>query len=172
MKRKQLFLIILLPLLGVLMYASKEIMALLPNIHILAMLIVVYTAVFRWLALVPIYIFVFLSGLFGGFLPWWIPYLYVWTLLWAVIMLLSKNMKPRTAAIVYSVVASLHGFLFGVLYSPVQAIMFGLDFKGTLAWIAAGLPFDVIHGISNFITTSVAVIIINALKRAIKAQNR
>ena len=50
----------------------------------------------------------------------------------------------------YSVVCELHGLLFGVLYAPVQALFFGFDFRQTLAWIAAGLPFDIIHAIGNF----------------------
>ena len=47
-------------------------------------------------------------------------------------------------------VCALHGFLYGTLYAPAQAILFGLDFKGMLSWIIAGLPFDFIHGVSNF----------------------
>ena len=59
---------------------------------------------------------------------------------------------PRAAAIaVYSVVCGLHGFLYGTLYAPVQALFFGFDFSQTVAWIVAGFPFDVIHGIGNII---------------------
>ena len=64
-------------------------------------------------------------------------------------MLLPKNMSPKIKCIVYPVVCSLHGFLYGTLYSPAQALMFGLDFSGMLAWIAAGFVFDAIHGVSN-----------------------
>jgi len=28
--------------------------------------------------------------------------------------------------------------------------MFGLSFEGMIAWIISGLPFDAIHGVSNF----------------------
>jgi len=51
----------------------------------------------------------------------------------------------------YMIVCSLHGFLYGTLYAPVQAVIYGYDFKATIAWIIAGLPFDAIHGTSNFI---------------------
>ena len=54
------------------------------------------------------------------------------------------------ATVVYTIVCALHGLLYGTIYAPAQALMFGLSFKGMIAWIAAGLPFDVIHGISNF----------------------
>ena len=136
-------------MLGAIMFATKVIMEFLPNIHPLGLLTVVYTVVFRKRALIPIYIYVFLNGVFAGFSFWWLPYLYVWTVLWGIIMLLPKNMPKTAAVIVYSVVLFLHGALFGILYAPAQALMFGLDFEATLAWIAAGLPFDVLHAAGN-----------------------
>ena len=66
------------------MFCSKVIMEALPNIHLLGMLTMVYTLTFRWKALIPIYIYVFLNGLYAGFNVWWVPYLYIWTVLWAV----------------------------------------------------------------------------------------
>lgn len=138
-------------MLGAVMFASKAIMEALPNIHLIGVFVMATTIVYRKKALYPIYIFVFLTGLLNGFGMWWIPYLYIWTLLWGATMLLPKNMAPKKAAIVYMLVCALHGFLYGILYSPFQALLFNLDFKGTLAWISAGLPFDAIHGVSNFL---------------------
>ena len=156
-------------MLGALMYASKAIMELLPNIHLIGTFIVATTVVYRKKALYPIYIFVFLSGLLGGFATWWIPYLYVWTILWAVVMLLPKEISSKYATIIYSLVCSAHGFLFGFFYAPAQAILFNLDFKGMLTWIATGLPFDAIHGVSNFICGLLIVPIITVLKTAEKS---
>ena len=138
-------------MLGALMYASKVIMELVPNVHFLGTLIIAMTIVYRKKALYPIYIFVFLTGLLNGFGTWWIPYLYIWAILWGVTMLLPKNMSRKKAVIVYCIVCSLHGFLYGVLYAPFQAIMYNLNFEGTIAWIAAGLPYDAIHGVGNLI---------------------
>ena len=138
-------------MLGAIMLASKVIMEALPNIHLLGMLIMTYTVVYRVRALIPIYLYVFLDGLFHGFNMWWIPYLYVWTVLWGATMLLAKRLPRRAQYAVYPVICALHGFLFGILYAPTQALFFGLDFKGTVAWIIAGAPFDIIHGVSNFI---------------------
>ena len=53
--------------LGALMFCSKIIMEALPNIHLLGMLTIVYTIVFRTKALIPIYIYVAVNGLFSGF---------------------------------------------------------------------------------------------------------
>lgn len=139
-------------MLGALMYCSKVLMEALPNIHLLGMFILTFTVAFRQKALIPLYIYVFLDGLFSGFAIWWVPYLYIWTVLWGAAMLLPKRMPPRAGYIVYPILGFLHGLAFGTLYAPVQALAFGLDWEGTLAWIAAGLPFDLIHGISNFCT--------------------
>ncbi len=158
-------------MLGALMYASKIAMEMLPNIHLIGVFVVALTVVYRKRALYPIYIFVLITGLFSGFALWWIPYIYIWTLLWGTVMLLPKNMNKFTRPFVYMSVCALHGFLYGTLYAPTQALMFGLDFSGMIAWIVAGLPFDLIHGISNFFCASLIVPIIHALNIAEKYRN-
>lgn len=138
-------------MLGALMFCSKIIMEAFPNIHLLGMLTMVFTLVFRRKALIPIYVYVMLNGLFAGFNVWWVPYLYLWTVLWGVTMLLPKKMPKWACFIVYPIICSLHGFLFGILYAPAQSLFFGLNFKETLVWIGGGALFDVIHGVSNFV---------------------
>ena len=64
-------------------------------------------------------------------------------------MLLPRNMPKRAKYIVYPAVCCIHGLAFGTLYAPAQAIMFGMNFEMTIAWIISGLPFDLIHGIGN-----------------------
>ena len=155
-------------MLGAVMFASKMLMEILPNIHLLGMFVVAITVVYRKKALYPIYIYVLLNGIFAGFAMWWIPYLYIWTILWAAVMILPKNMPKKVAPIVYAVICALHGFGFGVLYAPAQAIMFNLNFEGMLAWIAAGLPFDVIHGISNLCCGVLILPLIKLLKNSEK----
>ena len=136
-------------MLGSVMFASKVIMEALPNIHLLGMLTVTYTVVYRGRALIPIYLYVLLNGLFAGFNAWWLPYTYIWTILWGITMLLPKNMPPKVACVVYSAICAIHGFAFGTLYAPAQALMFGLNLEQTIAWIIAGIPYDLIHGFSN-----------------------
>ena len=156
-------------MLGALMYASKVIMEVAPNIHLLGVLTTAFTVVYRKKALYPIYIYVLLNGMFSGFSAWWVPYLYIWTVLWGAIMLLPKNIPEKVRPLVYMTVCSLHGFLFGTLYAPAQAIMFGLDLKATLAWIAAGFYFDCIHGVSNFFCGFLIMPIVLVLTRLEKS---
>lgn len=157
--------IIIFAMLGTIMYVSKLIMELAPNIHLLAAFTITFTVVYRKKALYPIYIFVFLSGLFNGFSLWWIPYLYIWTILWAITMVLSTTIPNKYQSIVYMIVASLHGFLYGVLYAPAQMLLFGFNFQEIIAWIIAGFPFDIIHGISNFFCGLLIMPLIKILKK-------
>lgn len=152
-------------MLGAVMYASKMIMELAPNIHLLGVFTIAFTVVYGKKALYPIYVYVLLNGLLSGFATWWVPYLYVWTVLWAVTMLLPKKLPKKLQPIIYMVINACHGFLFGVLYAPVQAVVFGLSFEGMIGWIIAGLPFDMIHGVSNFFCGMLIVPIIYLLKR-------
>lgn len=152
-------------MLGALMYASKLLLEILPNVHLLGGFIIAMTVVYRKKALYPIYLYVFLNGLFSGFATWWIPYLYLWTLLWGAVMLLPKNISPKLAPLIYMVLCALHGFLFGTLYAPAQALLFGLDLKGMIAWIIAGLPWDAVHGISNFCCGILICPLISVLRR-------
>ncbi len=137
------------PMLGTMMFCSKLLLDWAPNIHLVAMFLITFTVVYRVKALIPLSVFVFLTGLYGGFNLWWLPYLYIWLPLWGVTMLLPRRMKPAAAVPIYMVLGLLHGVLYGTLYAPAQALLFGLDFRAMLAWIAAGLPFDLLHGIGN-----------------------
>ena len=155
-------------MLGAMMFASKMLMEFLPNIHLLGVFTIATTVVYRQKALYPIYTFVFITGLMNGFSIWWWPYLYIWTFLWGAGMLLPKKMPKKVAPVVYMVVCALHGFLYGTLYSPYQALMFHLDFKGMISWIIAGLPYDAIHGVSNFFCALLVVPLVTVMKQAQK----
>lgn len=161
--------ICLFGILSALMFISKIVMEALPNIHLLGMLTVTYTVVFRKKALIPIYVYVLLNGLFAGFNAWWVPYLYIWTLLWGATMLLPKNMPKAVACVVYPVICALHGLFFGVLYAPVQALMFDFTLEQALAWIAAGFTFDIIHMIGNLAVGLLIYPASEALKRLTKS---
>ena len=154
------------------MYVSKVIMEVAPNVHLLGVFVIAYTVVYGKKALYPIYIYVFLNGIFSGFATWWIPYLYIWTVLWAVVMLLPKQMPKKIRPLVYMVVCAMHGFLFGTLYAPAQALLYGLSFEGMIAWIIAGLPWDFIHGVSNFICGLLIMPIVSILRRLERSPER
>lgn len=137
-------------MLGTLMFLGDLLMEALPNVHFVGALCVTYAVVFRFKALIPIYIYVLMNGLYGGFSLWWMPYTYIWLPLWGAAMLIPRRLSPKVKCVIYPIITAMHGFAFGILYAPAQALMFHLDWRGMLAWIASGLYFDLIHGISNF----------------------
>lgn len=150
-------------MLGALMYASKIIMEVVPNVHLLGVFTIAFTVVYRKKALYPIYTYVLLNGIFCGFATWWIPYLYLWTVLWGAAMLLPKRISAKMRPLVYMLLCAAHGFLFGTLYAPAQALLYGLSFRGMIAWIVAGLPWDFVHGVSNFFCGILIVPIVKIL---------
>lgn len=152
-------------MLGALMYASKMIMEVVPNVHLLGAFVVAFTVVYRKKALYPIYVFIFLTGLMNGFATWWLPYLYLWAVLWGATMLLPQNVPEKWKPLLYMAVCAAHGYLYGTLYAPAQALLFGLDFDGMITWIIAGLPWDFVHGTSNFLCGVIIYPMVKILQR-------
>lgn len=152
-------------MISAMMIASKKIMEVLPNIHLLGLFVVSLTVVYRYYALIPIYLYVFLDGLLGGFSLWWYPYLYIWTILWGMTMLIPKKLPEKVKNILYIVVCAIHGFAFGLFYMPAQMLLFGLNLKLGIAWWIAGFPFDIIHGISNICVGLLIVPLVKVMKK-------
>ncbi len=149
---------VVLGMMGPLLFVVGDLaFEMLPNIHLVGVLLVVITAVYRKWALVPLYLYVLLNGLWGGFSLWWVPYLYIWTILWGAVMCVPRRLPLKWQAGLCIGLCAAHGYLYGVLYAPAQALLFGLSFDATIAWIVAGLPFDLIHGTSNLIAGCVLV---------------
>lgn len=167
--RKRIGDMIIFAMLGSIMFISKLIMEFLPNVHALALFIAVFTLIYRIKALIPIYVFVFLTGLINGFNLWWIPYLYIWAILWGLLILIPKNASLRVKFILSTVFCALHGILYGTLYAPFQAIAFGLNFQGMLAWIAVGFPWDVVHMCGNI---ALSFLIIPLYKIIVKMESK
>ncbi len=150
--------IAILSLMAALMCVGDFAMEWLPNVHFVGVIIVVATVVYRKYALLTIFVYWMVLGFVEGFTLWWIPKLYVWVLLWGGIMLIPKKFSEKIKSILCVAICSLHGFLsFGVFYAPAQAIIAGLDFKGMLAWIVLGLPFDITQGVSNLVLGSIFI---------------
>lgn len=159
-------------MLGTIMFASKVFTQILPpNVHLLGLFMATITLTYRTRALIPIYVFVLLDGVFWGFSVWWIPSLYVWLPLWGSFMFAGKiKLPPAVQAPIFMVLSGLHGLSFGTLYAPANAFFFGLSFEGMLAWIVAGLPFDIIHAIGNLVAGSLIVPLAALLKRLERRQ--
>lgn len=137
-------------MLAALLFISKQVLEALPNVELVSTLCMVYTLVYRRRALIPIYLFVLMEGVLWGFSSWWVPYLYLWAVLWAMTMLLPKRIPGWLRVPACAGLCAFFGLIYGTLYSPWQAALYlGWDLKKTLAWIAAGLPWDIVHALGN-----------------------
>ena len=153
-------------MLGATMFLSRVLMQWIPNIHLLALFIAAFTLTYRVKALIPLYIYILIEGMFSGFSMWWIPYLYIWFPLWGAVMLVSKLRLPKGAmTAIYMIVCGLHGLSFGVMYAPAQALMYGLTFDAAVAWVIAGLPFDIAHCIGDFLAALLVLPLHNLLRK-------
>ena len=150
---------------GAVLFVTTSVMKVLPNIHLLALFITVLTRVYRFGALIPIYIYVFLEGAIQGFHAWWWPYLYIWAVLWAAVMLLPKKLPDKAASVCFCVLGFLHGALFGTMWAPYHALLYGLTLEKAMLWVATGLPYDAVHGVSNAIACTLAIPLIRLVER-------
>jgi len=139
--------IVTIGMMSAIMIAFQVALALLPlpNVELVSLLTIVFTLVFGYKALYIIYIFVLLEGFIWGFHVWWINYLYVWMVLFIVTMLLRQN----RSSIFWAVVSGAYGLSFGALCAIPYFLTGGIP-TGMAYWVS-GIPFDIIHGISNFI---------------------
>lgn len=138
-------------MLGAMMFASKIALEWAPNIHMVGMFTMVYTIVFRAKALIPIYLYAVILFVFYGFAPWCVVHFYVWTVLWAITMLIPRGLPTKVLAVLYPAVCALHGLMYGTLCAFTQVPIYYNSFapEKLLAYIASGLYFDVLHMLGN-----------------------
>lgn len=116
----------------------------LPNMELVTLLIILMTCHFGKKSFLAVGVFILAEGLIYGFHIWWINYLYIWPILVVVVLLLRKGSHP----LLWAIVAGLFGLLFGALCSIPYFITGGLG--AGFSYIISGIPFDLIHCISNF----------------------
>ena len=145
--RHKLIEIIFLALLGTIMFVTQVIMAPLSNIELVSFLIILTTRKFGIKSLWSVYIFVILEILYHGLHLWIICYLYVWAILVFIILFVRK----LDSVMLYTLISSIYGFLFGTLCSIPYFITGGIG--GGVAWIISGIVsgFDIYHGVGNFV---------------------
>ena len=137
----------ILSLLGALMLALQVAASALPNIHFTAPIIIITAVFFGWKSLYAIIVFIMLEGLVWGFGLWWACYWYLWPALAIPAILLRQN----RSALVWAIVAAIHGLLFGALYALIYYFVGGWEM--VLAKWISGIPFDLAHCAGNFIIT-------------------
>ena len=137
----------LLALFGALMFGTQLAMASLPNVHLVAMFVILATLLFSCKAMYSVAVFVLLEGLVFGFGIWWASYLYIWPLL----VVIAVPFRANDSALFWAVIAGLHGLFFGALCAIPYLFIGGWE-SAVSYWIA-GIPFDLAHCAGNFVLT-------------------
>ena len=128
-----------------LLICCKEVIAYLPNVELVSLLVALFAVHFGTDALYAIYTFALVQGLLYGFnLWWWVPYLYVWTVLWFAARAMRRTEQPLAWGAMLGIYALVFGFLCALPYFVTGGI------GGGLTYYLAGLGFDLIHTVSNF----------------------
>ena len=140
---------VLFSMLTTVLLVAQVALSSIPNVEIVSLLVILYTLLLKKKTLYIIYIFAILEGLLYGFGLWWLMYLYVWTVLWGITMLFQKE----KSSITWAFISGFFGLFFGSLCSVPYFIIGGLSMG--FSYIASGLIFDIMHGISNFLVTLV-----------------
>lgn len=131
----------------------KVTMASLPNIELTTFWIIMFTLFLGRKSIFAIPVFILIEGTIWGFGLWWIMYLYIWPML----ALLTWAFRKQDNIWFWSILSSLFGLAFGFLSSfPYFFIGFSNGgvrggLYGMFSYWIAGIPFDITHGISNFV---------------------
>ena len=136
--------IVLFGMLGALMFALQVVMAPLPNIEPVSLLVMLFAAVFGWKSLYCVYTFVAMEVLFYGIGLWNINYLYIWTIL-AVVAIMLRKMEPVFG---WALLSGVFGLCFGLLCGIVDVFIGGFGYAAA-KWVS-GIPFDLLHCGGNF----------------------
>lgn len=134
----------------------KAALAFLPNIELTSFWIIMFTLLFQWRICFVIPVFILVEGAIYGFGLWWVMYLYAWPLL----ALIAYFCREQESVWFWSFLSSMFGFFFGLLCAlPYVVIGMADSIRGGLyagfSWWVAGIPFDIIHGIGNFVLMAV-----------------
>ena len=125
--------------------ACKMVMQGLPNIEVTSFFVILFTLVLGRKMLLVVPAFTLIEGCIFGFGLWWVMYLYAWP----VLALITWFIRKKDSVMLYSIVSGLFGLFFGALCSIPYLFIGGPSMM--FSWWIAGIPFDLIHGASNFV---------------------
>lgn len=145
--------IVIIGMLSSLLIAVQVALAFLPNIELVSLLIILFTLLYKRKTLFIILVFVLLEGLIYGFGLWWLNYIYIWFVLYFITRVFKKEQSP----FLWAIISGIFGLTFGAICSVLYLIMGWFNgslitgFQSAIAYWITGIPFDIAHGISNFI---------------------
>ena len=153
-----------LSLICALMVAGKEGLRVIPNVHPVTLLLLLATAVYGVKALYPAFGFAILEiALYGAGL-WNLMYLYVWP----IVVFAALPFRQSRSRALWAGLAGLHGLCFGALCAIPYLFIGG--WKMAFTWWLSGIPYDVIHCVSNAVLVFALLPPLRRLLETLKAR--
>lgn len=156
--------LVILGLIAAFMVAGQVVLAALPNVEIVSLILIACSVVYGWRTLYPLYTFVLVEALIYGFSTWVINYLYVWPVLVVVSVLLRRS----SSRFLWAAVSGGFGLFFGALCAILYLFIGGPEMM--VAYWISGIPFDLIHCISNGVIAFLLVPPLVTLLRRLSGQ--
>ncbi len=132
------------------------------GVEMVTLLFIVYTLFFEKKMVYFLPAFYLTEGVLFGFHIWWVAYLYIWTILVFAVYFFRRN----ESVLFWSILSGIFGLLFGALCSPVYFVTLGSHVA--ISWWIAGIPTDILHGISNFILCLILFKPLNRVAKIVK----
>jgi len=126
---------------------GKLVLSFIPNVEIVSLLFIVYTIIFGIKRSIVISIIFSTTEIFiYGFSTWLLVYYLVWPMLIIIIHFARETIKTEYG---YATIAGLFGLFFGAFFAVAESFFYGSAY-GLTYWVR-GIPFDILHGVSNFV---------------------
>ncbi len=156
--------IALIGIMAAIIEVCKVIMAGIPNVEVTSFLIIMFCIFFRgnYFCYILIPVFILIEGLIFGFGLWWLQYLFAWP----VLAFVASKLYTMDSACGWAIVSGIFGLIFGALCSIPYFFMGGP--ATAFAWWVAGIPWDLVHGVANFIIMLVLYKPMNKVLKTLK----
>lgn len=139
--------ITLIAILSASLTAGKFVLSAVPNVEIVTFLFIIYTVVFgQKRAIFTSVVFTTTEILIYGFGTWLLGYYILWPTLILVTHLLKRTVNSEYC---FAAIAAIFGFTFGLFFALFESIFYGIGYA--IPYWISGIPFDIVHGVSNFI---------------------
>ena len=135
------------------MEAAKHSLDFLPNVELITLLVILYSLHLGRKTILLTTCFTMIEIFFWGVHTWVVMYLYVWPLLCFLTLRMAGLRREKSANLWFAVLAGGFGLFFGALCSLVYLVIGGP--RTALSWWIAGIPYDLIHCVSNFVLCAV-----------------
>lgn len=151
--------IVMIGMMVAILEAAKAALMMIPNVELVSFFIILFTLFFGKKIFYALPVFILVEGMIFGFGVWWVMYLYAWP----VLALVTWMFRKQESVWIFATISGVFGLMFGALCSIPYFFIGGWQMGFT--WWIAGIPYDPIHGVSNFI---LCMVLFTPLRRVLR----